>query len=942
MTTTTRAIRSTSLLAVIALVTTLAAAPPAQAAPVSPTSNAVVTAPRELPGGWARSSDGRTLTWTSPTLIPIGGSRLDVVAGERLLGTGVLSRNQRSVSVPLSPDAATDPSVAWADLAVVASGRRLSDPSVAAVPSGRLPGDMPLEGTLPRLARQLVSPDPGLPGPYATVTGKYALPRVAIAGLPAKVEVKGVVVAPRGTTGERPLVLLLHGRHSTCYRGVEESTGDWPCPPGFTAIPSYRGYLETQQLLASQGYVTVSISANGINGQDWVLQDGGAAARSELVRHHLALWERWSRSAASHALAPTAVRAAPRADLDRVLLVGHSRGGEGVNRAALDSTTGPRVPWTIRGLVHIGPTAFGQNPAPGVPVEVLLPYCDGDVSDLQGQAYVDAGRHAGKDPVLRSAVMVLGANHNFFNKEWTPGEAVAPAWDDWGDDTDRVCGTRPGSTRLTPAAQRQVGTTYTAAAAAVFLAEDESALPLLDGTPARAASTGKARVISHALGGRRSAVVVPTPATTLATTGRTTARLCRTAEANQVRKQCSTEAYWGADPHFLPLFYLAGEPSRRAIDVGWTKPGGSARVGTSGTRSLAGARALELRVVVPAGAPATTFGVRLTDTTGRQLVLPDTTLQGLPRTRNGTPGKDWAREVRLPLTAATVRTSTIDLDAVSRVDVLPRSASGRLWLLDVWGWQPGLNPAAPLRLSRLDVGAKTVNEGSKTHTVRVPLTVTGPTRTSGRVWVVVVDPTSFEAPVGRLVDVPAGTRRLDVDITVAGDRRDDPDVLQYQVLVKAVKGLAIGDYFGGLTVADDDPSPTLTVEPVATSVAEGEGLRWRFQLSEVTDAGVYIQLVAIAPEAGSPPELSTKDLPAEWLEWQGIDPNLPATPLSEAFLYAWVYIEQGTDSAELVIPTRSDTKVEGPESLTLRIDEAGQVVLPDPVPTLVATVNDPT
>ncbi len=204
MTTTTRAIRSTSLLAVIALVTTLAAAPPAQAAPVSPTSNAVVTAPRELPGGWARSSDGRTLTWTSPTLIPIGGSRLDVVAGERLLGTGVLSRNQRSVSVPLSPDAATDPSVAWADLAVVASGRRLSDPSVAAVPSGRLPGDMPLEGTLPRLARQLVSPDPGLPGPYATVTGKYALPRVAIAGLPAKVEVKGVVVAPQRHDGRAP------------------------------------------------------------------------------------------------------------------------------------------------------------------------------------------------------------------------------------------------------------------------------------------------------------------------------------------------------------------------------------------------------------------------------------------------------------------------------------------------------------------------------------------------------------------------------------------------------------------------------------------------------------------------------------------------------------------------------------------------------------------
>ena len=150
----------------------------------------------------------------------------------------------------------------------------------------------------------------------------------------------------------------------------------------------------------------------------------------------------------------------------------------------------PCRPWTIKGIVHIGPTAFGQNPAPGVPVVVLLPYCDGDVSDLQGQAYVDAARDAGKDPVLRSAVLVFGADHNFFNAEWTPGVAVAPAFDDWGDDTDRVCGNRAGSTRLTPAAQRQVGTTYVAAAAAVFVAGDTGPLPLLDGTKARAASAG--------------------------------------------------------------------------------------------------------------------------------------------------------------------------------------------------------------------------------------------------------------------------------------------------------------------------------------------------------------------------------------------------------------------------------------------------------------------
>ena len=39
--------------------------------------------------------------------------------------------------------------------------------------------------------------------------------------------------------------------------------------------------------------MTVSISANGINGQDFRADDGGAQARSSLVRQHLARWADW-------------------------------------------------------------------------------------------------------------------------------------------------------------------------------------------------------------------------------------------------------------------------------------------------------------------------------------------------------------------------------------------------------------------------------------------------------------------------------------------------------------------------------------------------------------------------------------------------------------------------------------------------------------------------
>lgn len=152
--------------------------------------------------------------------------------------------------------------------------------------------------------------DPGKPGTYRTTTGEYTLNSVRLPGYPQPIEMQAVVVAPKGATGKRPLALFLHGRHYTCYKpGTEDITGDWPCPTGLKSVPSYRGYLRDQQLLASQGYVTVSISANGINAQDADAEDAGAQARSSLIRQHLAHWADWS---AHPETAPAVVRNAPR------------------------------------------------------------------------------------------------------------------------------------------------------------------------------------------------------------------------------------------------------------------------------------------------------------------------------------------------------------------------------------------------------------------------------------------------------------------------------------------------------------------------------------------------------------------------------------------------------------------------------------------------------
>ena len=136
-------------------------------------------------------------------------------------------------------------------------------------------------------------------------------------------------------------------------------------------------------------------------------------------------------------------------------------------------------------------------------------------------------------------------------------------------------------------------------------------------------------------------------------------------------------------------------------------------------------------------------------------------MTGLPADRQAFSGKSWAQDVRLPLTASTVKASALYLARITRVEVLPRSTKGQLFVLDAWGRQPGLSTAAPLRLSRIDVATATVEEGATQHTVRLPVTVTGPAHTAGRAWVFVIDPDSFEhprrPPRGRAGRVPAAS-----------------------------------------------------------------------------------------------------------------------------------------------------------------------------------------
>ncbi|RZD56690.1 hypothetical protein C0Q57_30605 [Streptomyces albidoflavus] len=901
----------------VAVLTLAGVAPTGAYAAPAPELRTAADTGGTLPPGWRiTAANGQNhLEWRAPEAVPMGDARVEFRANGALVGIPQRLDDGRTFRLPF--DGAR--TAGLEHLQAEAAGRRLDDAEgnsasrTTKPPAPKLPPKLPA-GTV----------DPGKPGPYDTTTGEYSLPSLKLPGLPAPVEMRGVVVAPAKAPGKRPLALFLHGRHATCYvPGTDDLDETWPCAKGSKPIPSHRGYLRDQKLLASQGYVTVSISANGISAQD-DLDDDGAQARSSLIRNHLGHWADWATKPDS---APPAVKGT-KTDLSKVLLIGHSRGGEGVNRATMDSLYPPpaaqdgyrpKARWNISGTVLIAPTALGHNPVPDVPSLTILPGCDGDVSDLQGQVYTDGTRGVSRGKALHSSVYMIGANHNYFNTEWTPGQAKAPAEDDFlqwvpPGAHDPLC-SPDAAGRLTADQQHTAGTTYIATAARLFVAGDDRVRQLVDGTGRRAPSADPARVLTHAVGGNRNTLFFPDdPQNPPKVTG---ARLCDAAAPS--RTACVSQTGGpGFSPHFA-RWQTDHEAGRRAVALNWKKPGTTARLTPGKPVTLTGAHSLALRIAVPPNTSDTRFDVHIKDTQGKRAKLGTTTIDGLPGTDRARMTV-WAQEIRVPLPPAT--RAGLDLGKIAHLELTPRSPSGSAWLMDAWSWKPG-TPAAPAApLTRVDIGRLTVKEGdSASRTYQVPVHTTG--KNPGTVRLYIIDPDTGKS-TSKLVKVGPGTAGINVPVKIEGNKRHGEDK-NHDILVKAVQGTVVGAHNGGVTAQDDDPMPKVTVQPVATDVTEGAPLTWRISLSEKADIDIPT-LARLVPVPGGRPELSTADVDQEWVT-QLVDeiPN-PAIPLSKVPHGTLEHtIQAGSTTITLTVPTIRDETKEPAEYIRVQLtDDAEQ------------------
>ncbi len=217
--------------------------------------------------------------------------------------------------------------------------------------------------------------------------------------------------------GPFPLVLIVHGDH------VMQEFSD----PGY----DYLG-----ELLASRGFILVSVDANFLNADGALGRpEDENDARGWLMLEHLRSWKAWNETPGNQFY--------HKVDMNNIAVMGHSRGGEAASVAAAfnrlptypdDATVAFDYNFNIRSVVAIAPVFETYKPrGRNLPLENVNYFVLQGSSDLQILTFMGLNQYArttftDDNYWFKTALYIYGANHGQFNSVWINDQTAPSTW----------------------------------------------------------------------------------------------------------------------------------------------------------------------------------------------------------------------------------------------------------------------------------------------------------------------------------------------------------------------------------------------------------------------------------------------------------------------------------------------------------------------------------
>jgi len=226
--------------------------------------------------------------------------------------------------------------------------------------------------------------------------------------------VNGRIWYPEGD-GPFPLVLIVHGNHKM---------EDFSDP----------GYAYLGELLASRGFIFVSVDENFFNGSFFSGLKRENDGRGWMLLKHLEAWREWNRTSSNPFFG--------KVDMENIGLIGHSRGGEAAAIAGAfnrlkhypdDATLDFDFGFNIKAICAIAPSDGQYKPA-GRPTPLenvnyltLQGAHDSDVAVFVGIRQYNRVKFTDGRAWFKAAVYSYRSNHGQFNTTWGDNDWGRPA-----------------------------------------------------------------------------------------------------------------------------------------------------------------------------------------------------------------------------------------------------------------------------------------------------------------------------------------------------------------------------------------------------------------------------------------------------------------------------------------------------------------------------------